>query len=252
MNKVKKFAGEALRLRRILSGPDFLRWCGLVVANLPTILRTGSLGAVDQAFGERVRFRCGGEWLVIEKGALGVVREIIGAHCYIEPEELAQAQNILDLGANCGVFSLFALANAPAAKVVAVEAQPPMAEVARENLARNGLDSRVNVINGVAGTKTNFIHSLLDKYPDIQAFNPTAYLDEVGSCDFLKCDIEGAEFGFITSAATWLRRVKRISLEYHGKWEDGAELKSVLEGHGFSVEQQPHGVLGYLVGRRPA
>lgn len=235
-----------------MSASDFLRWLGLVLGNLPTVLRTGSLGAVDTAFGSRVRFRCGKGWIEIEDGALGVVREIIGAHCYIEPEELAPARNILDLGANCGVFSLFALANAPTAKVVAVEVQPPMAKVAQENLARNGLGSRANVINGIAGEKTSFVHSLLAKYPDIQAFNPMTYLDEVGSCDFLKCDIEGAEFGFITAGATWLRRVKRISLEYHGHWEDGAQLKTVLEGHGFAVEQHPHGVLGYLIGRRPA
>ena len=73
---------------------------------------------------------------MIEQGSLGVVREIVAAHCYVKPVELSEAKTILDLGANCGVFTLFALASAPNARLVSVEAQPKMAVIARKIISQ--------------------------------------------------------------------------------------------------------------------
>ena len=55
---------------------------------------------------------------------------------------------ILDLGAGCGVVSLILSHRYPTASLVALEVQPRLAEVVRRNVAINGLESRVKVIEG--------------------------------------------------------------------------------------------------------
>jgi hypothetical protein len=250
MNKIKKLLQEIAGVRRVLGAADFMRWFGLLLGCSVQVLRKGSLGPVDDAYGSRVRFKTGGIWVVIEDGSLGVVREIVAAHCYVEPSNLAEAKTILDLGANCGVFTLFALANAPAARLVSVEAQPHMTAIARQNIASNGYADRVDLRNAYAGEKNDFIAGLIVANPELNAFNPFDYMDKVGVCDFLKCDIEGAEYSLITDKSTWLRKVRKISLEYHGTWEEGARLNKIITAHGFEVKQYPHGVLGYLMCRR--
>jgi hypothetical protein len=246
MNKLAKLWREMAGLARVLGTRDFLRWCGLFVANLLSVLKRGSLGPVDKAFGMTVRYRCAGRWWEIREGALGVVREIAAGECYVAGSELREARVILDLGGNCGVFTLFALGHAPKATVQAVEVNPETARVLAQNLALNGVDRRAKVANAFAGELTDYVRGLQSNYPALGPFDLAAWLSSVGECDFLKCDIEGAEYGLFGPDSGWLRRVKRMSLEYHGEWEDGAGLAKIIEGHGFMVKQRPHGVLGYL------
>ncbi len=186
MKKIQKLLREIAGLRRVLGTGDFLRWLVILIWHSPKVLRSGSLGPVDDAFGTRVRFRTGGTWQVIEQGSLGVVREIVAANCYVRPGDLAGAKTILDLGANCGVFTLFALANAPQARLVSVEAQPAMARVARDNIARNNHSHRVELENAYAGAPNDFIRGLVKAHPSLGAFDPVAYVNRVGECDFLK------------------------------------------------------------------
>jgi len=246
MTKLIKLAGEIRKIFFILETGAFFRWLGLLVVLSPKVLRSGSLGIVDNAFGEDIHFRVGGRIFFFDNCALGVVREIIGSQCYVSAEKLCGCRNILDLGSNCGVFTLFCLANAPTANVVAVEVQTAMVKAAQENINRAGFSDRVSFLNAYAGEENDFIRELAGGDGEIDRFSPESYVGEVGVCDFLKCDIEGAEYSLITPDAIWLRSVKRISLEYHGTWEQGAGLGEILRGHGFQVSQHPHGNLGYL------
>ncbi len=56
------------------------------------------------------------------------------------------AGDLLDLGAGAGTAGLVALANHEALAATLVESDPDMAELARENIAGNGLAARANVI----------------------------------------------------------------------------------------------------------
>lgn len=247
MNKIKKLVREATGVWRVLSTRDFLRWVGLLIVCSPRVLRAGSLGPVDEAYGPCIRFRIGTQWQVVGNGSLGVVREIVAAHCYVRTEELRDARQILDLGANCGVFTLFALCSAPDARIVSVEAQPKMSEIAGANIKANGHFHRVLLHNAYAGEANSFIEGLRRDHPSLKRFDPEEYIAQVGHCDFLKCDIEGAEYTLITKSSTWLRKVRRMSLEYHGTWADCENLRRVVESHGFEVRQYRHGSLGYLM-----
>lgn len=64
----------------------------------------------------------------------------------------------------------------------------------------------------------------------------------VESCEFLKLDCEGAEYEILFKAsADTLRKVERISLEYHMGVTDHApqELVDLLGSRGFEVELLP-------------
>lgn len=252
MTKLVRFVSEIRNLFFALDARSFFRWIWLLLLLLPKVVRTRSLGAVDEAFGPAVRFRTGGREFSLERCSLGLVREIIGSACYARPDELRDCRAILDLGSNCGVFTLFCLANAPDARVVAVEAQPGLVADARANMQKSGFAGSAEFVNAFVGESNEFIRTLAGGDPSVGQFSPESYIAQVGGCDFMKCDVEGAEYSLITPSALWLRRVNRISLEYHGIWEQGAGLGEILRGHGFMVSQHPHGSLGYLQGARSA
>ena len=249
--KVSKLVKEIVNVFRCMEVLEATKWGGLLFLFSPKVIREGSLGRVDEAFGSNLRFRTGDQKFSFEQCSVGLVREIIGNECYIPAHEMKNFRNILDLGANCGVFTAFALANSPKANVVAVEAQSGLVEVAKSNISRSrSFSSRVEFFNAYVGEENAFIRQLTTGSPDVDKFSPEGYIAKVGICDFLKCDVEGAEYDFITPSASWLRAVRRISLEYQGTWSDGEGLAKILESHGFQVMQQEHGILGYLHGVR--
>lgn len=52
----------------------------------------------------------------------------------------------VDLGAGCGIISLLLAVRTPGLRITAVEIQPALAELARENAVRNRLDHRITVV----------------------------------------------------------------------------------------------------------
>lgn len=63
---------------------------------------------------------------------------------------LTNVETVLDVGAGSGYHA--ALLGRLAAKVTSIEIVPALAEYARENLARTGLDANILVINGDGGS----------------------------------------------------------------------------------------------------
>jgi len=53
------------------------------------------------------------------------------------------AEVVIDLGAGCGIIGLLLAVRWPGSKVLLVEIQPELAELAAQNVERNGLDGRV-------------------------------------------------------------------------------------------------------------
>ncbi|GAB4388262.1 MAG: methyltransferase [Thermodesulfovibrionales bacterium] len=61
---------------------------------------------------------------------------------------LRRAGRILDLGAGCGVVGLLLAGRYPAARVVLLELQQGLFRLAEENIALNGLEGRVEALQG--------------------------------------------------------------------------------------------------------
>jgi hypothetical protein len=65
-----------------------------------------------------------------------------------------------------------------------------------------------------------------DKGVEVKAVRLKNLLDR--PVDFLKIDIEGAEYEVIKDSADSLQQVKRMFLEYHGRFEQNDELLEML------------------------
>jgi hypothetical protein len=252
MNILRRLLREERAVRRILPADGYARWRQTFVRRLPQVLRARSLGPVDAGLGEQFTILSpSARPLTVEGASFGVVREIFGHECYGSAKSLAGCRQVLDLGGNAGVFTLFALSAAPHARVHAVEGQPHYGPLIERNVARNGFAGRATVENALVGGACNeWTAGLRRAHPAIPDFSMERYLAGISECDFLKCDVEGAEFAFLNGASGWLPKVRRIALEYHGDWQSGVGLADTLRFAGFRVRQAAHGSLGYLFADR--
>jgi FkbM family methyltransferase len=157
---------------------------------------------------------------------------------------------ILDLGANIGMFTLYAAREAPQARIIAVEPFPTTYARLGELIERNRLQSRVTAINcavaGKAGTRTmDSAEEIPSQYrriysPQTVTLNADhrgpsgAQQDDYGvpvktetlasllelaglaSVDLLKMNIHGNEYDVLLSTEPGvLQRFRQIVVQYH-------------------------------------
>jgi hypothetical protein len=234
---------EIVGVARMLGPWRCAVWLTGVVLNSPAILRSKSLAVADDFHGPVTRFRVFGKTIQVEPTPLGVCREVIGADCYRLGTLGADQRFLIDLGANVGIASLAMAARCPDARILAVEMNSKAAAQFSRNIEMNALSDRVSLKWGCLG---GTIAADGSSGPAAPRCEVTDCLPEGMICDFLKCDIEGAEHALITPGADWLDRVRRVALEYHWTAEDGRRLEAILTSHGFDVTMAPHGSLGYV------
>ena len=158
---------------------------------------------------------------------------------------------VLDLGANRGLFSVWAaLAGAQA---VAVEAQEGFGPEIRRLAAHNGVGDRVHVVIALAGG-TATAGATAGVLADDQRWTATSHgapqrpagvsvpqlmsayqIDRIG---LLKMDIEGGEFAVFDSGEDlrWLDRVEQVVMEVHGDFGDAFALVGRFHQHGFDLD----------------
>lgn len=147
-------------------------------------------------------------------------------------------RNIVDLGANVGIFSLYAARCAPQAEILAVEPFPSTFHRLVQTVRSHNIEERVRCLNAAA-TGTNYARVMRDapvpsQRRTLMPNSPPAsvgfgtqvtgktletILDEnhIQHVDLLKVDIEGSEYEvFLSSSHRVLTRIHRIAMEYHG------------------------------------
>ena len=165
---------------------------------------------------------------------------------------------VVDIGANIGVFSLFAAAE-PDTRVFAYEPVRATYEQLRENVALNELEGRVKTFNlGVTGaSEQRRIHISRHGSPFSSLYGGDGDTEEVSCvgldrvfadngierCQLLKLDCEGAEFEILFGAPDdVLARVGRICVEYHEQENHPrfrrSELIDHLAARGFTVAHE--------------
>ena len=201
-----------------------------------------------------------------------MIRETWLDHHYTPPGfEIREGQNIVDLGANVGVFSLFAAMGTRSGQIIAYEPIPELYELLCLNLQMNAVTNvrahRVGVLDYVGGGSIWYNssnvggHSIYAERVNTKdaARVPVQFttLDNViatnslRTIDLLKVDCEGSEFRiFEASTDVSIRRIRRMSIEYHAI-PGGPELLSHLVGRlnrlGFRVRTMRTGAeLGML------
>ncbi len=244
MAKFRKLLNNILNPNalRVLGLRRYLRMVGTFLWKLPAIARAGDLRPLDRAMsdlgdqfrfrGRTLRFDCAYSDALIKDGsyAFGIVREILIRDCYFRylPEDTLEGLgNVVDLGANRGMFTTLAAASAE--RVLSIEANPAFRPVIEHNARVNGFDHVTveTVFVGSGGSMADDIHEEVDL---------AVLLDRRGfdQVDLLKMDIEGSEFALF-SHPEWLPRVQRICMEVHRAHGSVEQIRSCLEEHGFHL-----------------
>jgi FkbM family methyltransferase len=147
---------------------------------------------------------------------------------------------VLDLGANLGLFSVWAAL--AGAQVIAVEAQQAFAPEIQRLAAHNGVGPRVNVEIALVGgsVRAGATVGVLadDKRPAGVSVPQLMSAYQIGRIGLLKVDIEGGEFAVfgIDEDLRWLDQVDQVVMEVHPSFGDAAALISRLRQYGFAID----------------
>jgi FkbM family methyltransferase len=146
---------------------------------------------------------------------------------------------IVDGGANCGLSVLYFKQLFPAARVIAVEADPYMFSLLEENICRFKLTDVTLINKAIAvgasevtfhceGANAGRIHALDDAIEKVSV--PVISLDELLAepVEFLKLDIEGAESDVICSSQR-IDVVSQFMIEYHSFADVPQSLPNLLD-----------------------
>jgi len=189
--------------------------------------------------------------------------------------ELDDGGVIIDIGAGLGDYSIAVARRYAKAMVYAYEPFPESFALLMENTKLNQIQNIRPSPYAISGTKGSHLtlyapssHATMNStipIADTLAVDgtvPSLTLDQIfenldlSICNLLKVDCEGAEFDiFFGASDDTLRKIKRISLEYH----DGItphshqDLMQFLQQKGFDVQHSPnkvHRELGFLYAQR--
>lgn len=166
---------------------------------------------------------------------------------------LGPAPRILDVGANIGLFGVFALTRWPSAQITAYEPDPSNGDLLRKTVAANDTGGRWTVVGAAVSNapgELRFVPGLgamahiANPAEDGTIAVPTIDLfGEVGDgVDLIKMDIEGGEWAIMADARFAALNAKAIRLEWHTfhcpQPDARAEAIRLLQAAGFACTEE--------------
>jgi len=147
---------------------------------------------------------------------------------------------IIDCGANIGLLIPYVLKEYPQAEIIAFEPDPAIFEILKMNIASAGGETNTTPIQACLAKEAGEVTFYPDgadggtmSYSDstkkpitVQAVCLSDYITK--KVDFLKMDIEGAEYEVLTSIVPKLQLVERIFIEYHSFTSQTQRLDEIL------------------------
>lgn len=145
---------------------------------------------------------------------------------------------IFDCGSNIGLSIIYFKQIYPQSKIIAFEPDQTNFDLLELNILNNNLKN-IELIKAAVWTENSEIsfdsnESEASRISESGAGNKVKsvrlndLLQEYAEIDFLKIDIEGAEWHVMQDIASTLPRIKNLFLEYHGKVENTAKLTEIL------------------------
>lgn len=221
--------------------------------------------------------------IVVRRGAswdVNAVRRIVEERDYAKyGHEIRETDVVIDIGANIGCFALVAGKAAARGRVYAFEPDSENFDMTRRSVRLNGLSNVTVERCAVAGESGSLklyhgahgpLHSVVpgrlgeaEAVDEVPAVTLPQIMDKyaIERCGFLKMNCEGAEYGILyNTPADYLKRIDRISLEYHASADQdkstiSRELAGFLCDQGFDLVEFTDFVgfdCGYIRGTRPA
>jgi len=183
-------------------------------------------------FGEYVFFidcKYSDEIIQEDSFAFGAIVELYIENCYFKHHNVnfSQIKNVIDLGANRGLFSCLA-ANF-CEKVVCVEPQKPFHNALIRNMAIN---CRTNYV--IEGSFVGGEGKLRGFENNITTIEEIMQKNNLAAVDFLKIDIEGSEFGLFEKISC-LEKIRYLTMEVHHDYGDVSKIINKLKEYGFRL-----------------
>jgi FkbM family methyltransferase len=256
-------------LRELGARPALLPLTALVL-RASTVQRTATFVARECRGREGVyvyRLREHGLRVAIRHGTPDVVTlgEVFHERYYRPSPEverhLTKIERIVDLGANVGLFGIFAAARWPEAEILAFEPDPANAEVHERAIAINAPQGRWRLIRAAAAThdgRAKFVaggvalsrlaatgeHEQIDVGERTIEVAVEDILPHLAQTDLLKMDIEGGEWAILGDSRFRASPPRALVLEYHPRLCPGpdarAAAESTLRAAGMSVHSIWH------------
>jgi len=176
-------------------------------------------------------------WFTSPSELIHGLKEIFVERIYEQP--LPENARILDCGANIGLSVIYLKQLCPSARITAFEPDPLNHALLDRNMRSFGLQD-VELEQAAIWKENTTLHfssagsmgSSIDTNGSaaglqVKAVRLKDYLQT--PVDFLKIDIEGAEYEVLRDVADSLQQVKRLFLEYHGRFDQNQELLEMLQ-----------------------
>jgi len=143
-------------------------------------------------------------------------------------EDLDRPPRMVDLGANVGLFSAFAVGRWPGAQITAFEPDPENLVLLRSSAALNRARGNIDVVEAAAaGTSGTipFVGGLnagsyrADPDEDATSVEVRAVdvFEHLGGADLVKIDIEGGEWELLCDKRLAMTGAQALVLEHHGR-----------------------------------
>ena len=261
-HQLKRFAGDAVNTWFTMPKSQALRWYGAVLRHAPTILRERKFYSADREMRGTLRFRLLERDFNIDVDSISgnpyaFLREFFVRQIYFRQFKQLSFDTCLDLGCNTGIVSsLLRQMTGPQGKVVGVD---PLTYPDNAFRARAAATPGITLHQGVlCGESLRHDPAALIAMCAPYGFdtNLAITVEELiqlyglPNVDFLKMDIEGAEFDIFRDSVRWLDGVDNLAMEVHNNVGDPTEIIQCLQQKGFRVKWLDDG--GYSTDPRHA
>jgi FkbM family methyltransferase len=261
----RRLADDVIQTWHAMPKSQALRWYGAVVQHAPTVVRERKFYSADYAMRGVLRFHLLGRDLDVDVDSINTtagngyafLREFFVRRIYFREFKQLSFDSCLDLGCNTGVVSsLLKQLAGPKGQVVGVDPFTYPDNTYRAKLESvPGLKLHRGVLCGESMRHDSAaLHAMCDPFEFDT--NLAITVEELMSLygikhvDFLKMDIEGAEFGIFRDSVRWLDGVDNLAMEVHNTVGDPTEIIQRLKENGFRVKWLDDG--GYPTGERNA
>ena len=169
-------------------------------------------------------------------GDVLVLDEIFSQLEYEPPPgaQLRAVRRAVDLGANIGLFGVWALDRFPDCELTAFEPDPTNAEVARMCIEANGAGDRWRLVEAAATADDGRVSFVSGEFSrsrieaeggtEVEALDVFPYFEGV---DFAKVDIEGGEWAILGDPRFRELGLSALALEFHPDQAPGPDPKSL-------------------------
>ena len=194
-----------------------------------------------------------GQVLQVKNDARFILNEIYLDRVYDMPGvSYSKLINVLDLGANVGLYATYVSSQNPTATIYCFEPSNSNYQILKYNIRRNNVNAKlyqaaVSVEKGtgfLSKQKSSVEYSLVNQ-PDVHTEEVQCVgLDQIFSLcgverfDLLKIDIEGHEKILLENASDeWLLHFDHLIIEWHYSWEELERVAQRLRAIGFETEK---------------